>query len=94
MPAHDFKHERSLVGSGRGTDAINSFAYSVQRGWGTNRQVGHGHVVIDGPDESHNLEVPMFGGLSFRDLTCRNIRRTPKKSCCISGSPNLRFLVP
>lgn len=59
MPTHYFEHKRPLVGSSSGIDAVNSLADPMQRGWGTNCQVGHGHIIIDGPDESNNLEVPM-----------------------------------
>ena len=70
MSAHDLEHERSLVGSGSRVDTINSFADSMQRGWSTNSQIGHGHVVIDRPDESHDLKVPMQYGLGLRDFSC------------------------
>jgi hypothetical protein len=75
MPTHHLKDERSLVGSGRGIYAINCLADSMQSRRSTNRQVGHGHVVIDRPDESNYLEVSMLDGLSLCDLSCLGIRR-------------------
>ena len=56
--------------SGSGVDTINGFADSMQCGRGTDRQVSHGHIVIDRPDESDYLEVPMLSGLSVRDFSC------------------------
>lgn len=70
VSAHDLEHERSLVGSGSGVDTIDSFADSMQRGRSTNRQIGHGHVVIDRPDESNDFKVPMQYGLGLRDFSC------------------------
>jgi hypothetical protein len=70
MPAHHLKHERSLVRSGGGVDAIDGLADSMQCGRSTNRQVGHGHIVVDRPDESDDLEVPMLDGLSVGDSSC------------------------
>ena len=69
MSAHYLKHERSLVRGGGGVDAVDGFADSMQRGRSANRQVGHGHIVIDRPDETDDLEVPMLGGLSVRDFS-------------------------
>lgn len=70
MPTHYFEHERSLVGSSSGIDTINGLANSVQRGRSTNRQVGHGHVVIDRSDKPDDLEVPMLDSLGLRDFSC------------------------
>ena len=70
MSTHHLKHERSLVGSGSRIDAINGFADPMQRGRSTDCHVGHGHIVIDRPDESDYLEVPMLSGLSVRDFSC------------------------
>lgn len=70
IPTHYFEHKRSLVGGSRGVYAIDCLTDSVQRGRGTNRQIGHGHIVVDRPDEPNNLEVAMLGKLSFRNLAC------------------------
>ena len=75
MPAHHLKYEGSLMGSGRGIYAIDSFADPVQSSRGTNRQVGHGHIVVDGPNEPYDLEVPMLDGLGIRDSPCQNVER-------------------
>ena len=74
MPAHHLKHERSLVGSGGGVNTINGLTDSVQRGRSANSQVGHGHVVIDRPDKSDDLEMPMLDGLSVRNFSCLHNR--------------------
>ena len=70
MPAHHLEDKGSLVGSGGGINTIDGLADSVQRGRSTNRQVGHGHIVIDRPNESDDFEVAMLDGLSLRDLSC------------------------
>lgn len=70
MSAHHLQHERPLVGSGRGIDTVYGFADPMQRGGSTNRQIGHGHIVVDRPDESDDFEMAMFINLSFRDLSC------------------------
>ena len=76
MSTHHLEHERSLVGGSGGVDTIDGLANSVQRGRSANRQVGHGHVVIDGPDESDYFEVPMLDSLSFRDFPCSIVEGT------------------
>ena len=69
MSAHYLKYERSLVRGGGRVDAVDGLADSMQRGRSANRQVGHGHIVIDRPDETDDLEVPMLGGLSVRNFS-------------------------
>lgn len=70
MSTHDLEHKRSLVGSSSGINTIDGFADSMQRGRSTNCQVGHGHVVVDRPDESDDFKVPMLYCLSFCDFSC------------------------
>ena len=69
MSAHYLKYERSLVRGGGRVDAVDGLADSMQRGRSANRQVGHGHIVIDRPDKTDDLEVPMLGGLSVRNFS-------------------------
>ena len=69
MSAHYLKYERSLVRGGGRVDAVDGLADSMQRGRSANRQVGHGHIVIDRPDETDDLEMPMLGGLSVRNFS-------------------------
>jgi len=42
-----------------GVNIVDSFADSMERRRSADRQVRHGHVVIDRPDEPNNLEVLM-----------------------------------
>ena len=70
MSAHYLKYERSLVRGGGRVDAVDGLADSMQRGRSANRQVGHGHIVIDRPNESDNFEVAMLDDLSLGDLSC------------------------
>jgi len=80
MSTHHLKHKRSLVGSSGGVDTIDGLAYSVQGGRGANCQVGHGHIVIDRPDKSDDLEVPVLDGLSVRYFSCLIARGVSEES--------------
>ncbi len=48
-------------------DIVDGLADSVQRGWRTNSQIGHRHIIIDRSDEPDDPEVPMLRDLLIRD---------------------------
>lgn len=66
VSAHDFNHKRTRVGGRGGRDGIDGFTDSVQGGKRTDRQVGQGHVIVNGPDEADNVEVVV----SFPLIVC------------------------
>jgi hypothetical protein len=67
MSPHDFEHERARVRDSGGVDVVDGFADSVQRSRRTDREIGHGHVVIYRPYEPHDPEVTMALNLFIRD---------------------------
>lgn len=57
VSAHDFNHKRARVGGRGGGDGIDGFTDTVQGGKRTDRQIGQGHIIVNGSDESDNVEV-------------------------------------
>ena len=49
-------------------DVVNSFANSVKGRRGTDGEVRHGHVVVNGTYKANDLEVCMFAYLVLSDL--------------------------
>ena len=69
MATHDFNDEGTRVREGGGFDVVDRLANAVESSWGTNSHVGHGHVIINGADETDDLEMSIGLGQFFRDLT-------------------------
>jgi hypothetical protein len=46
-------------------DIINSFTDTVQSCWGSDSEIGHGHIIVDRANQAYNFKVRMGLGLLF-----------------------------
>ena len=86
MSAHNLKHKRARVTRCRRVDVVDSFANTRQSRRRANSQVCQGHVVVDRPDETDNLQVSVLDRLLFRDSTYRGDE--------LNGESDVRLRVP
>ena len=71
VPPHDLQNERAGMRVRGGVDVVDTFANAVKSGRRTDSKVGHGHVVINGTDETDNLQMSVVVRLLLGDLACR-----------------------
>lgn len=67
MPTHDFKDESTGVAERGRVDVIDSLANALESGWCAYRQVRHGHVIVDGPNQADNFKMRMPSRLALSD---------------------------
>ena len=75
VPAHDLQHEGARVGDGGRVDVVDGLADAVERGGRADGHVRQRHVVVDGPDQADDLEMPVSLDLLVRDAACGRRRR-------------------
>src|SRR5690349_7539252 len=66
MASHDLDDKRARVAGGSAGDGVDAFADTVETSNGADSDVGRRHVIIDGSNKSHNVEMSVllgfFGG--------------------------------
>lgn len=65
MSAHDLNDERAGVGERGRLDVVDGFANTVEGGGCADGHVCHGHIVVYGADETHDLEMSIGRRLLF-----------------------------
>lgn len=84
VAAHDLNDEGSRVGGGGGGDGVDGLADAVESGKTTDGEVRHRHVVVDGSDETDDVEVGMGGRLKLGDLAWKERDQTSAPPPCIT----------
>lgn len=71
MSTHDLQHKRSRVTVSSRVDVIHGFAYAMESGDGADGEICHGHIIVNGPNETDDTEVSVLGSLVGSNFACK-----------------------